>query len=354
MIYQTLDELSQVRILGRSDGNRRPVCLYWTASGLELEFDGGELWVELEADYTVSEHWISVELNGAWITRQMLPKGRHELCILRGMSPGLKHVRILKDVQAMPDDPTHCLKVYALRYDGQMLPLPEPTMRLEFVGDSITCGEGAIGAKCEEDWVPAFFSACNSYAVMTAYNLGAECRLVSLGGWGVRSRCDNVPDGNMPRIYESVCGGVDTPATRSPYDFASWPCDAVIINLGTNDEAAMDQPFPWQGPDGACFRQERTVDGIELWTQAAAKFLRTVRRCNPKAKIVWTYGMMTDGLWPAIQDAVARFGDSYTYTCKLPMLTVETVGARQHPGRANQLLAADTLTDFFRACLTDA
>lgn len=76
----------------------------------------------------------------------------------RGMTPGkAKHVRLLKDVQAMHDDPAHLLQITGLEYaGGDFLPLPEPQYRLEFVGDSITSGEGAIGAKPEEDWVGAF------------------------------------------------------------------------------------------------------------------------------------------------------------------------------------------------------
>lgn len=45
------------------------------------------------------------------------------------------------------------------------------------MGDSITSGEGAIGAKPEEDWVGAFFSAENHYGRLTADALGAEYHL---------------------------------------------------------------------------------------------------------------------------------------------------------------------------------
>ena len=46
------------------------------------------------------------------------------------------------------------------------------------MGDSITSGEGAIGAKPEEDWVGAFFSAENHYGRLTADALGAEYRCI--------------------------------------------------------------------------------------------------------------------------------------------------------------------------------
>ena len=149
-----LTQLPQVRALGRHTG-RDPLTLFWTASGIELEFTGSELWVDLFADYEVVEPWVSVELNGAWVARFAVNPGKSRVCLFRGMTPGkAKHVRLLKDVQAMHDDPAHLLQITGLEYaDGEFLPLPEPVYRLEFVGDSITSGEGAIGAKPEEDWV---------------------------------------------------------------------------------------------------------------------------------------------------------------------------------------------------------
>lgn len=41
----TLAQLPQVRALGRHTG-RDPLTLFWTASGMELEFTGSELWVD--------------------------------------------------------------------------------------------------------------------------------------------------------------------------------------------------------------------------------------------------------------------------------------------------------------------
>jgi hypothetical protein len=52
------------------------------------------------------------------------------------------------------------------------------------VGDSITSGEGTVGAVYEEDWISAFFSAENTYPRMVADALSAEYRVISQSGWG--------------------------------------------------------------------------------------------------------------------------------------------------------------------------
>lgn len=113
-----LSTLPQVRVLGRCAGTD-PLTLFWTGSGIELLFTGSELWVELNADYDNMEPWVSVELDGAWISRFAVNPGTSRMCIFRGAAPGrAKHVRLLKDVQAMSEDPAHLLHTGPLLYPG--------------------------------------------------------------------------------------------------------------------------------------------------------------------------------------------------------------------------------------------
>lgn len=355
-----LSALPNVRALGRHAG-RDPLTLYWTASGVELLFDGAELWVDFACDYAVNEPWVSVELDGVWYARFAVTPGASRVCLFRGMAPGgVKHVRLLKDVQAMPEDARHLLQITALEYDGgSFLPLPEPKLRLEFIGDSITSGEGAIGAKHEMDWISAFFSAENDYTRMTADALGAEYRLVSQSGWGIVSAWDNDPRHTLAPYYTQVCGvQKNAPGAAQPYDFAAWPADAVIINLGTNDDNAFHNPA-WHDPvTGAEFKQHMLPDGsyapadAERLEQAVCDFLTLLRAKNPGALLVWCYGMLGGGLTPLLQNGLDRYraasGDDRAFLLTLPATTPETLGARQHPGTAAHRAAADALTAFLK------
>ena len=190
----TIQDLPLVRILGRGVCKGGVLPLFYTASGFVCRFTGSELYLHLKAGFANYEPWLSVELNGAWLARFPVAAGDSVVCLFRGMTSGkVKIVRVLKDVQAMHDDP-HFVQVTGLSYsDGEFLPLPEPSYRFEFVGDSITSGEGAIGALCEDDWVSPFFSAVNHYARLTADALGADWRIVSQSGWGLLSSWDNDP-----------------------------------------------------------------------------------------------------------------------------------------------------------------
>ena len=363
----TLTQLPQVRALGRHTG-RDPLTLFWTASGIELEFTGSELWVDLFADYEVVEPWVSVELNGAWVARFAVNPGKSRICLFRGMTPGkAKHLRLLKDVQAMHDDPAHLLQITGLEYaGGEFLPLPEPQYRLEFVGDSITSGEGAIGAKPEEDWVGAFFSAENHYGRLTADALGAEYRCISQSGWGIVTGWDNDVRHVMPPYYTQVCGvamGQRNTAlgAQQDNDFAAWKPDAVIVNLGTNDTGAFDNP-PWQDPATGKPHQLRRLSNGDFHPADAQKvangvqhFLTLLRAKNPGAKLVWCIGMLGSELLPVLRQGMEQYkaitGDCSVYLLELPNTTPETVGARQHPGAENHRQAANVLTAFLRTIL---
>lgn len=290
-----------------------------------------------------------------------LNRGVQDVCLFRGMTPGEpKHVRVYKDTQPISDDPAHRLWVRGLSWDGgDFLPPPDPACRLEFVGDSLTSGEGVVGVKSETDWVPVLFSASRSWAKLAADLLNADFRLISQSGWGVRSSWDNDPSHTLPGIYDRVCGpalGHNNGAmgAQEPHDFGSWQPDAVVVNLGTNDAGAMGNP-PWHGLDGQTFRQAGDEAGLALFEDAVVSFLHNLRCHNPAAKLVWVYGMIDGPLAPVLDKAVARFrretGDKNAYYLTLPVVTEETMGSREHPGVLCHQVAATVTAEFLRSIL---
>ena len=81
-------------------------------------------------------------------------------------------------------------------------------------------------------------------------------------------------------------------------------------------------------------------------------FLKTLRKNNPQAHIVWCYGMLGYNLSLAINDAInqyiAKTGDSNVIFLQLPNTTDETVGAHAHPGAKSHERAAQVLIEYLR------
>lgn len=356
-----------LKVWGRTTGSLDPLAVFWTGGGIEVNVKASELWLEVEAGYDRLDIWASVLVNGAPVSRQMLEKRKRWLCLFRGMDPnGVKNVRFLRDSQAMSDEADVDLLLHGLKTDGSLEPVRERPYKLEFIGDSITSGEGIFGAKEEMGWIPMFFSSVYGYPFLVSSALDAECRILSQSGWGMVSDWQNNPHHALPRYYTQVCGLLNGKrdlalGAQDPNDFQSWQPDAVIVNLGTNDAGALGQPA-WTDPaTGKSFRQRQEPDGTvnpedaRRFQGAVIAFLKLLREKNPRAHLVWAFGFFRSPMLPLIRQAVCRYqketGDENASFLLLPETTGETVGSRNHPGVKSHAQAAKLLTDHLRSVL---
>ncbi len=364
MTETAIGSIQEVKVHGRTTKNREPLTLFWTASGFECNVSGSELWVEVEVSYGVYEPWFSYTVNGDWVGRQMLLAGRYWIALFRGMNPEkIKNVRFYKDLQAMSDDGDSYIHIHALRHDGMFYPVEEKPLKIEFIGDSITSGEGLFGAKEEEDWIPMFFSSLRDYAYVTAKELNAEYRVFSQSGWGVYNSWANNAKGAIPKYYREVCSLMkgeknERLGGNAPHDFASWQPDFVVVNLGTNDASSFDQPEWVDEVTKERHKMRRNEDGsyckedILSFQNAVTSFLQTLRECNKKAHIIWCYGMLGLNLQKPILEGIMAYmnesGDDKVSYLQLPNTDDTNVGSRQHPGALCHKQAAEVLAGYIR------
>lgn len=362
-----ISEVENLKIHGRWAGCLSPLTLFWTGSGIELNIKASELWVELEADYVTHEPWITITINGVNVSRQMVTKGRRWICVFRGMSSDLsKNVRIVKDTQALNEDLKSYLQIHGLKCDGDFIPVKDRPYKIEFIGDSITSGEGAIGAKDEEDWIMMWFSAIYNYTYMVAEEVKADYRILSQSGWGVYTGYDNNPNKNLPDYYEKVCGTLKGEMYRrlgahKDNDFSLWQPDVIVVNLGTNDEGAFNNPEWKDDVTGKVYKQRKNEDGsfnmedLKKFEAAVTKFLYKLRRNNSNSYIIWAYGMLGDAMLPAINRGVEEYrlqsNDNKVFLLSLPNTTEDTIGARYHPGIRSHKQTAKVLADYIKQLL---
>ena len=370
-----IKEIEYCRIHGRTDLSQPAVPLFWNGSGIELNVSGSELWLDIEVDFELFEPWVSVELNGSFMSRQMLMPGRQYFCLFRCMTPSEKKtVFFRRELQAMHEDDACHIVVHGVLSDGQFFPVKDRRYKLEFIGDSITSGEGTYGAKSDTDWLSMYMSSSINYATLIGKELDAEVRLLSQGGFGVYTGWDNDIRHNMPAYYDPICGLAFGEANEKlgamkPYDFSSWQPDAIVVNLGTNDDSAFHQP-PFTDPETGeehkmrrksdvanCpvsrsqtgeWRINKAIEPSSMGTskaqaspvtvstsqtatepktissaesaekdyleedvakvkKAVTDFLAHLREKNPESHIVWVYGMLGYALSLSISEAVSSY-----------------------------------------------
>ena len=365
--YHKIKDITNIILHGRMDTEPDVVPLLSNGHGIELNVTGSQLWADIEADYSDFEPWAAIEINGELISRFMVDKGSHRICLFRGIAPErITRVKFYRELQAMSDDDRTCIIIKGLETDGEFREPPVYDHRLEFIGDSINSGEGSYGAVTDEDWTAYCMSYSRTYVNLVGKALNAQCRVISQGGWGVFSGWNNDRRHYIPKVYDRICGlasggNNDKYGAAKAYDFSSWTPEAILINLGTNDREGFNQPEFLNPDTGETWKFNANEDGsfnsedVELIINATVSFLKFVRKNNPTSHIVWLYGMLGYDLTLPLTEAVNRYisdtGDNNIKFLQLPSVNDETVGARSHPGRKSHEIAAGMITDYLKTVL---
>jgi lysophospholipase L1-like esterase len=151
-----------------------------------------------------------------------------------------------------------------------LLPSPaRPIRKIEFIGNSITCGMGSdlSVTPCDKGQWYDQHNAYMSYGPTTARSLKAQWQLTAVSGIGLIHSCCNMTV-TMPQVFDKVNLRTDSIA----WNFKKYQPDVVTICLGQNDGIQ----------DSATF------------CKAYLNFIQTIRQYYPKATIICLNSPMAD------------------------------------------------------------
>lgn len=200
------------------------------------------------------------------------------------------------------------MQIDLIRTDNEkpLIPAPMRERRIEFIGDSITCGYGIEGVFPTDSFTTSQENCLKNYACLTANALNADYHLISWSGIGTTSGSiapeEDEPSVSwlMPMAYRYTSPAYENDQQKPREQWEKWdsrrfPPDIIVINLGTNDA------FYTKG------RPER----IEQYICDYVDFLKEIREMNPASYLLSTLGVMNPALCPAVEEAVRRYRDTF-------------------------------------------
>ena len=340
---------TNVKLLGRALVRDDILRLTLSGTGCEFTFTGCKLALTVGVDSDCFNDGrrcnmprIAILCDGRIIVKKLIEQRSERFDIVSSETPVTKTIRIVKLSECAF---SHAEVSPAESDDGAVIaPTDEKPLKIEFIGDSITCGYGVDDSNLQSEFSCEAENAMKSYAYIAADLLGADYSLFSYSGYGIISGYsgDGVRNTRelLPPYYES-CGfsysSVNgTKLKDIPWDFSAFVPDIIVLNLGTNDNSFC------------AFHNE----AYREFEDSYLAFLKVVRRCNPNAHIICSLGIMLTEPLPYIENAVKRLGDSnvsvFRYTMQNGLLGF---GSNWHPSEDTQRRAGEELAEYIKSIL---
>ena len=340
-----------VKLIGRTGSDEGIRWLALSASGVEVTFKGTQASFTLVGDNQVQQGKdkqarYAVYINGEKTIDAQLDELEKTVEVFASDEAVETTVKLLKLSEAQ--ESTMGIKAINLTAESDPVPTAAKALKIEFIGDSITCGYGVDDEDRDHHFSTSTEDATRAYAYKTAVALDADYSLVSYSGNGIISGYSDgkkkVTTQLVPKVYEKFAkswGSADMFNVSSlDWDFSKFVPDFIVINLGTNDDS-------YTGND-----KER----IEDYTVNYVEFLKMIRKNNPDAHIICTLGVMGDRLFKAVEDAAGRYteetGDTNISTYHFTPQDGSTgFAADWHPTEATHQIAADGLVEEIKSLM---
>lgn len=345
-------ESTNVKILGRTFTKNNVLYLTQSASAVEFEVEAKSVVLNLVGDTTARPVRgeipnnlcrIAIYVNDELKETLTIDSQKKAVTVInekKAVSAKIRVAKLTESAQSM-----FGIKEIVLDKKGKISPVAEKALKIEFIGDSITCGYGVEAANQFQPFTTQTENAEKAYAYLTAKNLDADYSIVSYSGFGIYSGYTG--DGNrnttslVPTNYENIAFSWSNPGYNSlKWDFAQFVPNLIVVNLGTNDVSYCKNDS-----------KKRAA-----YKDAYVEFLKDLRAKNPDAYIIATLGIMGDELYSQMESAVATYskstGDARVCAFYLePHTAADGYGADWHPSEKTQQDRAQVMTEFIQSLI---
>lgn len=265
-----------IQYYGRGDFSDPLQPKFWLSGAYTIiRFSGSSLTAHINDEMLWGNilNYLEIKIDNQPAYRIRLANRKNTLVLGKNLAKGEHTIVICKNSEAENG------YISFIGFDCEKLlpPLIRAKRKIEFIGDSITCGAGSDESKIKcgqegsswHDQHNAYFS----YGPSTARNLNAQWHLTSVSGIGLIHSCCNKKI-TMPQVYDKV-----NPAGNAiVWDFKQYQPDIVTICLGENDGIQDSVKF----------------------TSAYIDFMKRLRSYYPNAKLVMLSSPMASPMLKAV------------------------------------------------------
>lgn len=317
------------------------VVLISPASSITFEFSDKNLQVFLQSADSYEHHnYVTFELDGVNLGRVRIEKGKvNSIPINTTEKKAVHRLTIFKASEA---------SVGNVIFSGTSANLkkfkPQKKKKVEFIGDSITCGFGndtALYPCGTGEWYDQN-NAYMAYGPQLARALDFDYVLSAVSGIGIYRNWNEEGVPAMPDVYGNLYLNNDK---TKPYSFDFQP-DLVSICLGTNDLSDGDG------------KKERKPFNEDQYVSSYIKFINTVYTQAPKARIILLTSPMISGnrneiLVKCLNRVIAAFAKDKKHE-PITLFQFEPMkpnGCGSHPDIEDDTAMANQLNSIFKKLL---
>ncbi len=316
-----------IQYTGRIDFTNPKLPRFWQPGVyITAKFSGTycDIILQDEVLWGKNQNYLEVVIDGK-ATRLQTKGKRDTIRLASNLSAGSHTISIYKNTEAN----IGYLEFVGLRCEKLLSPDPKASRKMEFIGNSITCGTGSDQSviPCGKGVWQDQHNTYLSYGAITARELNAQFHLSAVSGIGLMRSCCNM-NILMPQVFDKISMRNDT----INWDFKKYQPDIVTICLGQNDG-----------------KQDSTA-----FTENYIAFIKRLRGYYPNAKIICLSSPMgnealTDfmkKILPVVVAKTNKTGDrnitSYIFSKQYRN------GCDSHPDLQEHQQIAEELTAFIR------
>ena len=210
----------------------------------------------------------------------VLNESQYEYILASRLKDTLHKVELIKLTESLVGEVCFCGFYVGDKLDDAFLVRTDslPSLKMEFVGNSITCGYGneLSSMTPKQGFSPLNENNYYAFGAITARELNAQYVCTAYSGRGVCRNYEGDSENTIPQFYNR------TIATKpdSKWDHNDYIPDILVLNIGTNDF-------------GAETTTKIPVDSIQFIAEYTA-FLQRMRGYYPNAEIICAVGPMTN------------------------------------------------------------